>query len=591
MTTKEAKPLKLKRQQGATPKKKFSRVAEVLVDHEAFHLDSSFSYGVPEELINLIRVGSMVKVDFRNEPRTGVVISITEEDRAVKPISDLLGRSYYPESMVQLINAVRARYVGSLHQILRFARPLVGASALEEFSIGRGRRPTFHLANAYLSVLENISALLSKKSRSLIICETTSQLETLSYFLGSKGLGPLYKSSRSGFTISEKDSESGYLAIGLRGSIFSSLPNLQQIIIVNESSPHHLEPRRPRWNTRDVALLRQRIEGVQLDFVGTSLSAELARLIDEGGISYSGGRRPLFRNRTRFFFSPETFHQAIRTGLHNGHVLVSVSEKSYSNLILCANCNSPLECGCGGRLIAVAATKLSCNLCGAIQEHWSCRHCQSPRYRVLRKGALRIAEEIGKAFPRTKIAISTAETRPTLTDENTIVISTFGSEPDIVEGFSAVILLDGEALSARPLLRSEENLLFRWSTLIANSPRASAIFISLPRQHRVSQTLLAGTPQRFMRDELANRKILKLPPFSRAILIRASESELSNLTERLRHEFASGIISSSINRGVLVLRISHEDAPAVLAALRALQHYRSARGEELLNIDVDPYDL
>ena len=172
-------------------------------------------------------------------------------------------------------------------------------------------------------------------------------------------------------------------------------------------------------------LFRSRIEGVHLDFVGTSLSAELARLIDEGGISYSGGRRPLFRNKTRFFFPPETFHQAIRTGLHKGHVLVSVSDKSYSNLILCANCNSPLECGCGGRLIAVAATKLSCNLCGAIQENWSCRHCQSPRYRTLRKGALRIAEEIGKAFPRTKIAISTAETRPTLTDENTIVISTF----------------------------------------------------------------------------------------------------------------------------------------------------------------------
>ena len=591
MTAKEVKPLKLKRQHSGSSKKRFKWIAEVLVDHEAFHLDSFFSYGVPEDLKQEIRVGSLVKVDFRNEQKTGVVVALCEEERNVKPITLLSSPSYFPESMVQLINAVRSRYIGSLHDVLRFARPLVGPRSFVELSQKRDIKPVFHQASSFLSIHECVLALVTKVKRSLIICETSSQLDTLRAFLNSRGELDLYVPAKSGFIIDEVGEKNGYVALGLRGSIFASLPNLDQLVVVNECSPHHIEPRRPRWNTRDVALLRQRIERVQLEFVGTSLSAELARLIDEGGVSYSAGRRPIFRNKARFYFPPDTFHTAIRIGLQTGSVLVSVSEKNYSNLILCSHCNSPMVCDCGGRLLATSASKLGCNLCGLPHDNWKCRYCQSQRYRALRKGALRIAEEIGKAFPRTKIAISTSDNRPTLTEENTIVIATFGSEPHITEGYRAVVLLDGDALSARPFLRSEENLLFRWSTIIASSPKASAIFVSLPQQHRISQTLLSGSPQRFMREELANRKALELPPFSRAIVIQGSESALSTLSDRLGNEFPTGIISASINRGVLFLKVSHEGAPALLSALRALQHYRSARGDQLLNIEVDPYDL
>ena len=591
MTTKEVKPLKLKRQHSGSSKKRFKWIAEVLVDHEAFHLDSFFSYGVPEDLKQEIRVGSLVKVDFRNEQKTGVVVALCEEERNVKPITLLSSPSYFPESMVQLINAVRSRYVGSLHDVLRFARPLVGPRSFVELSQKRDIKPVFHQASSFFSIHECVLAVVTKVKRSLIICETSSQLDTLREFLNSRGELDLYVPAKSGFIIDEAGEKNGYVALGLRGSIFASLPNLDQLVIVNECSPHHIEPRRPRWNTRDVALLRQRIERVQLEFVGTSLSAELGRLIDEGAISYSAGRRPIFRNKARFFFPPDTFHNAIRIGLQTGNVLVSVSEKSYSNLILCSNCNSPLVCDCGGRLLAISASTLGCNLCGLPQNDWKCRTCQSQRFRTLRKGALRIAEEIGKAFPHTKIAISTSDNRPTLTEENTIVIATFGSEPNFSEGYRAVVLLDGDALSARPFLRSEENLLFRWSTIIASSPKSNAIFMSLPQQHRISQTLLSGSPQRFLREELTNRRALELPPFSRAIVIQGSEGALSSLSDRLENEFPTGIISASINRGALFLKVSHESAPALLSALRALQHYRSARGEQLLNIEVDPYDL
>ena len=591
MTTKEVKPLKLKRQHSGSSKKRFKWIAEVLVDHEAFHLDSFFSYGVPEDLKQEIRVGSLVKVDFRNEQKTGVVVALCEEERNVKPITLLSSPSYFPESMVQLINAVRSRYIGSLHDVLRFARPLVGQRSFVELSQKRDIKPVFHQASSFLSIHECILALVTKVKRSLIICDTSSQLDTLREFLNSRGKLDLYVPAKSGFIIDEVGEKNGYVALGLRGSIFASLPNLDQLVVVNECSPHHIEPRRPRWNTRDVALLRQRIERVQLEFVGTSLSAELGRLIDEGAISYSAGRRPIFRNKARFFFPPDTFHNAIRIGLQTGNVLVSVSEKSYSNLILCSNCNSPLVCDCGGRLLAISASTLGCNLCGLPQNDWKCRTCQSQRFRTLRKGALRIAEEIGKAFPHTKIAISTSDNRPTLTEENTIVIATFGSEPNFSEGYRAVVLLDGDALSARPFLRSEENLLFRWSTIIASSPKSNAIFMSLPQQHRISQTLLSGSPQRFLREELANRRALELPPFSRVMVIQSSEGALSSLSDRLENEFPTGIISASINRGALFLKVSHESAPALLSALRALQHYRSARGEQLLNIEVDPYDL
>lgn len=584
-------PLRLKRQRGAHPKRLHSEIAEVLIDHEVFHLDSTFSYGIPDSLQGKVRVGTLVNVDFRNEARNGVVLAIVKKETKVKPILSLSGDKSYPTNIVQLINAVRSRYIASYHDVSRFARPTKTYIALSDVAKTDQSQPRFFLATRSVSIETLVSKRLKETKGTLIVCETEAMVNSLADSLSAHGIGNIYMQQKAGFSVPVISDGDSYVAIGMRGSIFSALPLLSRILIINECSTHHLEQRRPRWNTRDVALLRQRIEGCELEFIGTSMSCEIGRLIDEGGIKFQSERRFGVRHRPRFDFYPDTFHQTIRSGLTKGSVLVAVAEKSYSNLVLCAQCNGSIQCKCGGRLVARTVDILQCNLCGNQNTNWRCTYCQSSRFKTLRKGAGRIAEEIGKAFPQTPIVIATSDHVPAVPTQNSIVIATFGAEPKIENGYASLILLDGEQLSARGFMRSEENLLHRWSSLIASSPKATAIYLSLPAQHRVVQSILSESPQRFIRDELANRKATNLPPYSRVVLVSGNEGELLQLMERLHSEFPSDSLHLSINHGTLVMKMSHELAPSLLSALRALQHYRSAHGDELLNIEVDPFAL
>ncbi|MFZ9342730.1 MAG: hypothetical protein ACO24P_03890, partial [Candidatus Nanopelagicaceae bacterium] len=74
------KPLILRRQKGKSvtkPRQSLDSLqVEVLVDTGVFHLEQPFSYFLPEELKELIDVGSLVRVPFKNDLKNGVVLSV-----------------------------------------------------------------------------------------------------------------------------------------------------------------------------------------------------------------------------------------------------------------------------------------------------------------------------------------------------------------------------------------------------------------------------------------------------------------------------------------------------------------------------------
>lgn len=60
--------------------------AQVAVDHATFQFDKSYTYLVPQPLLDLVRVGSMVLVPFGrgNGPRMGVVLSVEQQREEAK---------------------------------------------------------------------------------------------------------------------------------------------------------------------------------------------------------------------------------------------------------------------------------------------------------------------------------------------------------------------------------------------------------------------------------------------------------------------------------------------------------------------------
>jgi primosomal protein N' (replication factor Y) len=384
------------------------------------------------------------------------------------------------------------------------------------------------------------------------------------------------------------------LVVGTRSAIFAPVHGLDEIVVVDEYSPHHYEIKSPCWNTRDVAVLRSEIEGVSLVFVGNSASLELLRLLESGWIRTKNRTSLLSRpKRGLIVTSPDSYHSVIRDGLTRGPVLISVVDKHYSNVFNCERCRTVARCDCGGRVIIESKNVFACSLCDKKERAWRCRECGDSKVRTFSFGAERISEDIGKSFPGTPIFLNTAEKliEGNLPDRS-IVVSTFGVEPIYSQGYGAIVLLGGEELVNRPYIRSEEETLHRWFKILSYLNKEGAVFISLPSQHGIAQAIIQKKPTKFLNSELIERSKALLPPHSRLITISSDSLTIVSLRQKLESEFSGKLtLHVSTNGGTMTLKVDHRSSREILVALRALQKLRSIKNKKLLSIHVDPYEI
>jgi primosomal protein N' len=117
------------------------------------------------------------------------------------------------------------------------------------------------------------------------------------------------------------------------------------------------------------------------------------------------------------------------------------------------------------------------------------------------------------------------------------------------------------------------------------------LYLSLPSSHSLCQALISDNAMRAIRVESAERSVVSLPPSVRIIQVTGEERSISGLRRKLVEQYKElEILTSSDNR-TIHLKITHQGAISLLASLKALQKYRSASGQELFSIRVDPYRL
>ena len=227
---------------------------------------------------------------------------------------------------------------------------------------------------------------------------------------------------------------SSQIIIGTRSAIFLTPPDLTTLIVYRENSQSHYEPRHPGWNVRDIALLRQSEERLNLYFVGYSPSLEVARAIESGAIKFLTKKARLqvstFPQKNSELL-PERIFSPIRNALKSGSVLFLVPKKGYASALMCKKCRNLAICSCGGRLSRSGqSASPTCVHCSTTFSAWKCSWCNEDKLILLGRGAIRHAEEIGRAFPNTAIQLSNA---PNILNEisakTKIVIATPGAIP------------------------------------------------------------------------------------------------------------------------------------------------------------------
>ena len=396
------------------------------------------------------------------------------------------------------------------------------------------------------------------------------------------------------------------LVIGTRSAIFAAPNDLRTLIIFREISESLYEPRVPGWNVRDLSLIRCANEGLDLFFAGYSPSSEIGKLIDEKKVKFiSKGNRLKVTNHPSVNgeLLPGRIFTSIRTALKSGPVLFLVPRKGYASSLMCKKCRNIALCECGGRLSKSGVNEsANCVHCGVKANLQKCKWCGADSMVLLGRGAERHAEEIGRAFPGFPVLYSNAQ-KPIESQDGqpALVISTTGMVPRVADGYSAVILLEGDSFFSFADLRAQERARESFFEAASHVSVKGEIVTVIDSAHPITAALTQWSPATMAARELAERQEVGFPPFTRAVLLETESKDATGIIAGIRkavfdQRLPSSVIalgpsqsSGDLSRILLTCEISESDA--FLKFLHEFLRHRAIAKKSKIFLRVDPYAL
>jgi primosomal protein N' (replication factor Y) len=220
----------------------------------------------------------------------------------------------------------------------------------------------------------------------------------------------------------------------------------------------------------------------------------------------------------------------------------------------------------------------------------------------MNRGSSRFAQEIGSAFPGT--AIHQSEGERIIDDDaikSGIVIATPGSAPHLKNGYSAVVVLEGEQILNQSDLRAQERgreIFFSHCALLG--AKGVAIFI-LSHANPIIGAVAAWKPSLLSRAELRERSEVGLPPFTRAVTLDIEKSDSASLLRGLEKSRDEDRLPSSTrmlgpsalkNGDYRILLLAPvQEGEKLVSLIHEFQRRRSAAKKNQVSVRVDPYSL
>lgn len=371
------------------------------------------------------------------------------------------------------------------------------------------------------------------------------------------------------------------IVVGNRSTVYAPAHDVGLVVVWDDGDPLLAEPLSPGVHARDAALVRQEQEASALVFAGHTRTTDVERLLQLGWVREIAAAR---RESPRVILSgtqeadgrgqrvPSAAFAAAREALAHGPVLVQVSRPGYAPVLVCADCRTPARCThCSGPLHAKRpGAAPDCTWCGRTLPGWSCANCSSSRLRMASSGSERTADELGRAFPHTRVIVSDGAHQVVELDARpALVIATRGAEPIVPGGYRAVLLLDGDKMLLAEQLRIGEACLRWWSHAAAlAAPGAPVHLVGVTGP--VARALATWTQPAYARSELAARAPLLMPPVIRVATVEGPGGSVAAALERLRED-----VPKLGDTAVLGPVPTGEDA------VRALVRFEYAQGKDV----------
>ncbi len=322
------------------------------------------------------------------------------------------------------------------------------------------------------------------------------------------------------------------IIIGTRTALF--LPFKPScIIVLDESSPYYKQEEAPYLNIRDVAVMRAYLENIpvylcsEIPSIESFYNAKIGKysLIESEGIK---NNRHIIINRIRKTLSSEKVNllsekiiKQIKDLLKkNERVLLLLPRTGYS-IFYCSDCGKVLRCECEGILVYYRNQKiLRCRVCeNQVEVPFLCPYCSGSGLEHRSIGIERIKE----IFSDLMIEKSEKE------DDSIIIALTSKNRPS-GDLFSLAIVLDADIILNMPDYRAGERL-FQEVFLLRDQVKPDGQIIVQTRvpEHEIFKYIRNLDYKGFALSELRLRRLYRLPPYGRLILMRIySKKQINN---------------------------------------------------------------
>ena len=435
------------------------------------------------------------------------------------------------------------------------------------------------------------------------------------------------------------------LILGVRSSLFLPFSNLGLVIVdeEHENTFKQFDPA-PRYHARDAAIMLASMHGAKT-LLGTAtpsveswyntLSGKYGLVnltkrykeIELPGIIIADTRRARKRKQMKSLFTPQLM-EAISEALAAGEqVILFQNRRGYAPFIECEECGWVPVCQyCDVNMTYhKGISRMVCHYCGASQKTDSvCPDCGSSGIKTRGFGTEKIEDEVSLFFPEARVGRLDLDSARGKRSHERIISSFEEGKIDILAGTQMIAKgLDFGRVSLVGILNADNMLLFpdfraheRSFQLMSQvsgragrrAKRGKVIIQTGFPDHPVIKNIIDNNLEKHFKEQLAERKQFKYPPYVRLIRIvikntrrEVAEKAAGTLAGILRAKFGNRVLGPEYppvgkvqNRYLMHILIKIEKgaslpkARSIIAAAIAESNSKPAFRSCQIYPDIDP---
>ncbi len=432
------------------------------------------------------------------------------------------------------------------------------------------------------------------------------------------------------------------VVLGPRSALLSPLENLGLIVVDEEHDSSYKQDTTPRYNGRDLALVRARANRAVALLVSATPSLESRHNLELGklrGLELTARvghgelpegilvdlRQEDVRLRPGEIHFSARLRDEIRAAVSAGdQVILLRNRRGYSPVLLCRACGENFRCeDCGLPFTYHRRDgKLLCHYCdNGLAAPSSCPTCSEAALEPIGAGTERVEEQFKKIFPDVEADVLDADANRRTGGSAAILERFAAGRSQVLIGTQMVAkghhfprvalaaVLFADSYLGFPDFRAVERTYALLTQLAGRAGRGErkgkVVIQSFHPSHYAIRAALRCDDEAFAREEMRFRRTFHYPPFTRMVQLLAQHKQRHRAETGLR-EIAQHLLAHPLAAAVRIAG----PAPAPLEKLRGKWRFqlllRGVSGAKVrrlvrevltahpnpdVSVDVDPYDL